>query len=122
VWLNPSQPTYPETPHLAIVPDNVTPSMIDVSIGASLPGIAAGAYTFLPTTTGTVNRDPSTIRPGAAIYCWEIGYTPTDRRGVVLVQLPDATTLVVEARAGANRTCVGEQPWIFTGAAFAYTR
>jgi hypothetical protein len=122
VWFNPSQPTYPETPHLAIVPDNVTPSMMDVSIGGSLSGIAPGAYNFAPSTTGTVNRDPSTIAPGTTIYCWEIGYTSSDRRGVVLVQLPDAMTLVAEARAGANRTCVGEQPWAFTAASFMYKR
>ena len=122
VWLNPSQPTYPETPHLAIVPDNVTPSLIDVSIGASLSGIAPGAYNFAPSTTGTVNSDPSTITPGSAIYCWEIGYSATDRRGVVLVQLPDASTLTMEARSGANRTCASEQPWVFTSAAFTYKR
>ncbi len=122
VWLNPSQPTYPETPHLAIVPDNVTPSMIDVSIGASLSGITSGAYSFAPSPTGTVNRDPSSITPGSTLYCWEIGYSSTDRRGVVLVQLADPTMLVAEARAGANRTCAGEQPWAFTSAAFTYKR
>jgi len=122
VWFNPSQPTYPEIPHLSIVPDNVTPSTIDVSIGTSLPGIAPGAYNFTPSAAGLVNRDPSTITPGQTIYCWEIGYTANDRRGVVLVQLPDATTLVAEGRAGANRTCAGEQPWGFTVGAFTYKR
>jgi hypothetical protein len=122
VWLNPGQPTYPETPHLSIVPDNVTPSVIDVSIGASQSGIDPGAYNFVPASTGTVNRDPSTITPGATIYCWEIGYSANDRRGVVLVQLPDASSLVMEARPGATRTCAGEQPWAFTGASFGYKR
>jgi hypothetical protein len=121
-WVSPSQPTYPETPHLAIVPDNVTPSLIDISIGASQSGIAPGAYSFVPTASGLVNRDPSTITPGATIYCWEVGYSAADRRGVVLVQLSDATTLVVEARSGASRSCAGEQPLAFTSAAFTYKR
>ena len=122
VWLNPSQPTYPETPHLSIVPDNVTPSLIDVSLGTSLSGVDPGAYNFAPLSTGSVNRNPSAIAPGVAIYCWEIGYTANDRRGVVLVQLPDAGTLVAEARGGATRSCAGEQPWAFTSSAFTYKR
>jgi hypothetical protein len=121
-WFNASQPTYPETPHLSIVPDNVDPTRIDVSIGGSQPGMASGAYTFAPSATGTVNRDPSTITPGAALYCWEIGYGATDRRGVVLVQLPDAQTLVMEARPGAARTCAAEEPLAFTNASFTYKR
>lgn len=122
VWVNPAQPTYPETPHLSIVPDNVTPSLIDVSIGSSLAGIDPGAYNFSPSASGTVNRAPSAITPGPTIYCWEIGYSASDRRGVVLVQLPDAGTLVAEARGGASRSCSGEAPWAFTGAAFTYKR
>ena len=121
-WLSPAAPTYPETPHLAIVPDNVDPSRIDVSIGASQPGMPAGAYSFTPIAAGAVNRDPSTITPSQAIYCWEIGYSPFDRRGVVLVQLPDASTLVVDARSGSTRSCAGEQPWSMSSTAFTYKR
>jgi hypothetical protein len=121
-WLSPGAPTYPETPHLAIVPDNVDPSRIDVSIGMSQPGMPAGAYSFIPTTSGAINRDPSTITPSASIYCWEIGYSPFDRRGVVLVQLPEPATLVVDARSGSNRTCAGEQPWSMSSTAFTYKR
>jgi hypothetical protein len=61
------------------VPDNVTPLFIDVSIGMSQPGLDPGAYNFAPSSSGTVNRDPSTIAPGATIYCREIGYSATDR-------------------------------------------
>jgi len=121
-WLSPSASTYPETPHLAVVPDNVDPSRIDVSIGASQPGMAAGAYTFAPVASGVINRDPSTITPSQSIYCWEIGYSALDRRGVVLVQLPDANTLVVDARSGSTRTCAGEQPWSMSSMAFTYKR
>ncbi len=121
-WLSPTAPTYPETPHLAIVPNHVDPSRIDVSIGASQPGMPAGAYNFMPVASGTVNRDPSTITPSSSIYCWEIGYSSFDRRGVVLVQLSDANTLVVDARSGSTRTCAAEQPWSMSSTAFTYKR
>lgn len=64
----------------------------------------------------------STITPGATIYCWEVGYSAADRRGVVLAQLADASTLIAEARSGANLNCSGEQPFAFTSAAFTYKR
>jgi len=121
-WFSPAASTYPETPHLAIVPDNVDPSRIDVSIGASQPGMSAGAYSFVPVKSGTINRDPSTITPSQSVYCWEIGYSSFDRRGIVLVQLPDASTLVIDARAGSTRTCAGEQPWSMSATAFTYKR
>jgi len=121
-WMNATQPTYPESPHLAIVPDNVDPTRIDVSIGISQPAFDPGAYTFTPSTIGVTNRHPATITPGASIYCWEIGYSASDRRGVVLVQLVDAKTLRVEARAGATRSCGGEGVLAFTASAFTYSR
>jgi hypothetical protein len=122
VWINPAQPTYPETPHLSIVPDNVDPTRIGVSLGLSQPGMPPGAYAFTPVATGAVNRHPSKITPGPTIYCWEIGYGSSDRRGVLLVQLADAMTLVVEGRAGATRSCAAEVPWSFTANAFTYNR
>jgi hypothetical protein len=123
-WFNPAQPTYPETPHLTIVPDNVDPTEIDVSIGLSQPGMSSGAYTVLPPSGGGAITPPSQISPGGPIACWEIGYsfTSIDRRGVVLVQLLDASTLRVEARPGATRTCAAEAPLAFTSAAFTYKR
>ena len=121
-WFNAAEPTYPETPHLAIVPDNIDPTRVDVSIGLSQPGLTAGAYSFVPTPNGLVNRDPSTIAPGAAIYCWEIGYSASDRRGVFLVRLDNATTLTMDARVGADRSCNGELPWVMSGSAFTYKR
>ena len=86
------------------------------------PGMSAGAYSFVPVKSGTINRDPSTITPSQSVYCWEIGYSSFDRRGVVLVQLPDASTLGVDARAGSTRTCAGEQPWSMSSTAFTYKR
>jgi hypothetical protein len=116
-WLNPAQPTHPETPHLAIVPDNVDPSEIDVSMGMSQPGVSAGQYRFTPASTGLANRLPGQIIADGQTYCYELRYG-----GVLLLRLVDATTLRVEGRPAAT-TCASQQPWTFNaGAWFDYKR
>ena len=116
-WLNPAQPTHPETPHLAIVPDNVDPMQIVVSMGMSQPGFSGGQFRFTPTSTGLVNRHPSQIMPDGQIYCDEMQYG-----GVVLMRLVDQTTLRLEVRPNVT-TCASQQPWVFNaGASFDYKR
>lgn len=116
-WLNASQPTHPETPHLAIVPDNVDPTQIVVSMGMSQPGFSGGQYRFAPDASGLVNRHPSQITTDGQVYCYELQYG-----GVLLVRLVDQTTLRVEGRPNAT-TCASQQPWVFTaGASFDYKR
>jgi hypothetical protein len=116
-WLNPSQPTHPETPHLAIIPDHVDPNQIDVSMGMSQPGVSARQYQVTPRTTGLVNRRPSDIPADGQIYCYEPQFG-----AVLLLRLMDATTLRVEARPNAT-TCASQEPWTFTaGAWFDYKR
>jgi hypothetical protein len=117
MWLNPSQPTHPETPHLAIGPNNVDPLAIDISMGMSQPGFNAGQYRVVPAASGAVNRHPSQITADGLIYCYQPSYG-----GVVLLQLVDASTLRVEGRA-ETATCASAQPWAFrTGASFDYRR
>jgi hypothetical protein len=116
-WLNPAQPTHPETPHLAIVPDNVDPTHIDVSMGMSQPGFRSGQYRFTPASAGLVNRHPGQITPDGQTYCYELEYG-----GVLLLRLMDATTLRVEGRPAAT-TCAAQEPWAFgSGAWFDYKR
>ena len=116
-WLNPSQPTHPETPHLAIVPDNIDPSVIDVSMGMSQPGFNAGVYRFVPSASGPVNRHPARVTPDGQTYCYELQYG-----GVLLVRLVDATTLRVEGRPSAT-SCASQEPWVFNaGVSFDYRR
>lgn len=116
-WLHPSQPTHPETPHLAIVPDNVDPTQIAVSVGMSQPGFKSGWYRFTPQSTGQMNRHPSEITADGQTYCFELQYG-----GVLLLRLVDATTLRVEGRQTATG-CASELPWVFNaGASFDYKR
>jgi hypothetical protein len=117
-WFNPTQPTYPESPHLAIVPFNVDPSRIRISMGTSQPGFLSNEYYVSAATGPNVNTPPAQVTASAAITCYEFenGY------GIALVRLTDANTLTFEGRNGANRTCAGAQPWAFTAAAVAFTR
>ena len=116
-WLNATQPTHPETPHLAIVPDNVDPTQIDISMGMSQPGYPAGQYRFTPASSGLVNRHPSQITADGQTYCYELQYG-----GVLLLRLVDATTLRIEARPSVV-TCASQQPWVINaGTSFDYKR
>jgi hypothetical protein len=116
VWMNTTQPTFPESPHFAIVPDNVDPTMIDLSFGTSHPGFTTSVYRMFPQATGLANRAPALITPGPTIHCYDVryyfGFTPFAR---LLLQLTDATTLVTEVQTTAG-TCADTQPWAFTPA------
>ena len=115
-WFNPSQPTYPESPHLAIAPDNVDPTRIDFSIGTSLPGWTNGLVFFSPQSSGTINRHPAQITADGNIYCFESpGYWS------LLLKMVDATTLRLERRSPFS-SCAASQPWAFTTNAFDYKR
>jgi hypothetical protein len=115
-WFNPTQPTYPESPHFSIVPDNVDPTMVDLSFGTSHPGFGTSVYRMFPDGIGPANRAPSSITPGPTIHCYDVryyfGFTPFAR---LLLQLTDATTLVAEVQTTPG-TCSASQPWSFTPA------
>lgn len=116
VWLNGSQPTYPEVPHLAIAPDNVDPTKIAFSIGTSLPNWNRGIVWFTPVNSGTVNRNPAQITADGTTYCFE-----APGSWVLLVKMLDANTLRLEAPPVVT-LCAAVQPWTFTSAAFDYKR
>jgi hypothetical protein len=116
-WMNTTQPTFPEGPHLAFVPDNLDPSIFVLSVGLSQPNFLTGQYRFTPTSSGTVNRNPSQVVPDGKIYCYD-----TNQGAAILLQLLDATTLRVEGRQGVT-TCAQQQPFAFAaGATFDYKR
>ena len=115
-WFNPTQPVFPETPHLAIAPDNVNPNKIGFSIGQSLPGWTIGLQEFDPVNSGTVNRNPGQVTADGSIYCYE-----SPGSWVLLVKMPSATTLQLEGRQG-NFSCAGAAPYTFSGASFTYSR
>jgi hypothetical protein len=123
-WFFGSEPTYPESPHLAIAPDNVDPSYINVSMGLSGGAFSSGLYRMLPSATGPFNRSPSLITPGAAVHCWDLTpvYGGGPAVGVALLQLVDATTLKIEGRIGPQFTCTTQQPLALSTAAVTFKR
>ena len=116
-WYNPAQPSIPETPHLAIAPDNVTPNMIGFSIGSSLPGWTLGLVEFLPASSGVINRNPGQVTADGNIYCYE-----SPGVWVILLKMMTPTSVQLEGRQSPTASCAAAQPWAFTGASFTYTR
>jgi len=99
--------TYPEDPHLALVHSNIRPARAALSVGNSIPDLDSAAYEFLPETSGLLNRDFRDITPNAQIYGFQIG----QYAGIIIVQMPDAETLWIEALMSAT----AEPPsWAFT--------
>jgi hypothetical protein len=116
-WFNPTQPTYPEVPHLAVSPDNLDPTRVAFSVGTSLPGWNRGIVWFTPVNAGYVNRNPAQVSADGSIYCFE-----SAGPWVILAKLVDANTLRLEAEPQAAFSCAAAQPWTFTAAAFDYKR
>jgi len=99
--------TYPEDPHLALVHSNIRPARAALSVGNSIPDLDSAAYEFLPETSGLLNRDFRDITPNAQIDGFQIG----QYAGIIIVQMPDAETLWIEAL----RSATADPPsWAFT--------
>lgn len=99
--------TYPEDPHLALVHSNIHPNLAVLSVGNSIPNLESKRYEVLPKDLGLLNRDFREITPDGTIY----GFTPSNFDGVIIVQMPDATTLWIEAIMG---DVIEPISWIFT--------
>ena len=96
---------------LALVHDNFDPSQGVVSFGGN--GGGAFRLDFIPTSSGTINREFSGITPGHEVYCFEsVGQqgqqTSTQSSSQparrVLIQLMSATRLLFEAQTGSCRS------------------
>lgn len=124
-WFFGTEPTYPESPHLAIVPNHIDPRRIEISMGTSGGSYPSGLRAMMPSENGPFNRHPAQITPGPTVHCWDLinagdlgtGY------GIALIQLVDATTLRIEGRVGSATTaCANQQPAAFTAAAVTFKR
>lgn len=106
-WFAPGLPTFPESPHLAIARDNVTPSEYAFSIGTSQPSFTGGAFPFTPTTSGT-NLSPALVTASTGIVCYE-----PKNGSAILLQVVGANQIRVEVRSGAA-SCASQAPYAFT--------
>ena len=116
-WFAPSQPTYPESVHLAIAPDNLDPSRVAFSIGTSLEGWSRGLVIFAPSRSGFVNRDPAAVTADGSIHCYESAGVR-----MLLLQLVDVGTLRLEKGPAGVTSCATAAPWTFSPAAVDYKR
>jgi len=123
LWWKPGAPDNPEDPHLALVPNNVDPTMQNISCGTSVAGMS-GAYAFIPTSAGRVNRDFAQVTPDGNVYCYDSFYDPIGQPGAgtfrILISLPTSTTVQFE-RDASSLTC-GSGPWSLSGAAVTFQR
>ncbi|MGQ0826128.1 MAG: hypothetical protein ACT4OX_14045 [Actinomycetota bacterium] len=118
-----------ERQFIAFVHDFVEPAQPVFSFGGGVAGIAGGLAQFVPRATGTVNRDFDAVGPDGRVYCWEnflTGVTPsgintTRVDGVVLVVMPDASTLRIERAGSVGATCANVDQAL-TGAASTFAR
>jgi hypothetical protein len=113
-WFVTGQPTFPESPHLAIARDNVDPRRYVISIGTSQPGFGGGSFIFTPQATGIINLEPSAVVATSGIVC----YQPQNGSVILISRLTNLLPWVirVERRAAAS-TCVSQQPYAFTAGA-----
>lgn len=101
------------TTALALVHDYVDPGQPIMSVGSSVRGVTMGLYSFTPRTGGRINRPFRDVTPDGSIYCYDSFLAGTSAggvglgnpRGIVLIQLPTATTLTVEKQGTAADAC-----------------
>ena len=104
-WFAVGASTDHEDPHLALVPDNVTPNLLTFSVGTSVPSLPPGTYSFLPSPPDSsfVNQPFSAIAPGA-VYC----YGPVSTGGLprlIFLEMTDASHLRIASVAGPAVAC-----------------
>lgn len=111
------------TYNLALVPDNVDPSDLVISIGRALAdtGIASGAFRFSPEDEGYINRRFADVSADGDTYCYEVFArhgTGAENRSLLLTMPEDGTL-----RLGVlpRREC-GEGPWEFENGFVTFTR
>ena len=101
-----------EDPHLALVHDNINPTVPAFSIGTST-NMHSGVYTFAPASSGFVNIDFNNVKSDGNIYCYNAQgkyLNPSKTIIVILVQLTSSKTLKIEK---ANLNDCGTGPWSF---------
>lgn len=90
-------PDWPQ--QLSVVHDNIDPSWGVIAEGGTVAD--AGSMMFVPTHSGTTNREPSEVKPDGKLYC----YNRTDQKGMLdgkmLFQLTGPTSMKAENQSGS---------------------
>ena len=120
-WFN--GPFAQEDTHLALVDDNVDPTLGAISMGTSVPSIPRGVYLFSHDgpAGSRINYDFSALTLDGNVYCFQslgaFGFTSNLH---VLVQVMTTTSIRIEGFAGD--TCGDPTTWVFTAGAIWFLR
>jgi len=118
----------PEDMDLALVFDNVDPTVPIFSVGRSTLSalsVDVNVYTFSPRTSGTVNREFSGVTADGSVYCYELSpYSFWEDRTnkaslTLLLQLTSDTKLEVGKLSGIS---CGSGPWTMPTNAVVFER
>lgn len=100
--------TYPEDPHLALALDNVNPQINVFSVGGSIPGLDSKIYIFTPESTGEVNIAFAQVKPGK-VYCYEQSDKSVDNNQnndrwdfTIVLELLNETALKIEKQTSSK--------------------
>lgn len=113
-WFKKGEDSENEDPNLALIHDNIDPTIGVFSIGTSFPNLGPGVYKFAPKNQGFINRDFSEVKPDGHIYCYEIN---SSKR--IILQLLDENSLKIEFQ---KRRCKENEKWRFTKNAVEFER
>jgi hypothetical protein len=123
-WIKQGFPRTPEDNNIALVKDNVTPSIQVFSAGNTLPGLSPGTYYFKPQSSGFINRNFAEVTGDGNIYCYTLdllGFINTGNSipsTSIIIRLDGSTSLSAEKR-NCDCSCL---PYQFTSAKVLYTR
>jgi len=105
----------PEDPHIALVHNNVDPTIAVFSVGTELASALSGStLEFTPEASGLVDREFSDVTDDGNIYCYTIPTT----EGVVLLQMTSSTEIDLEYQASTECS----DSYSFTSAKVSYIR
>jgi len=105
---------YPEDQNIALVHDNVDPTVGALSLGPPVLGVGSTVFRFTPAHSGLDNREFSEVTNDGQVYC----YGPIST-GAMMVKLDTATRLLADFQDGA--TCNGG-PYVLTAGAAVFER
>jgi hypothetical protein len=103
--------------NLALVHDNVIPTLAAFSVGTAVPSLPSRVYRFTPDAAGRVNTDFHLVNAVGTIHCYDATNVANQ---LILIQLVSATRLRIEGQAGTS--CGAPESWAFTAGAVTFDR
>ena len=124
-WIKPGLQNHTEEFNIALVKDNIDPSIQAISTGNSIPGLPSNVYYFVPQSSGFTNRHFVDVKADGNTYCYTLGILNFPFPGnslipstSVIIKMENGSTLSVEKR-NCDCSCA---PYNFTSNKVIFTR